>query len=139
MQGIVAETGGVNLSGTEWELAKLIGDYTRFVEGVQIQLTSIDNSLKEGNTRMSAIEAKQAQNNTCLFHADVISIIEKQKEKDEEHNKAIGDLKTEAAVVEARLSPSEKRQLNIASLSGVGSVTIWVITYVLKIVFHINL
>lgn len=121
------------------DLYKLIGSYENFSSQVLDQLQEVRQSLKDGDDRMSRIEQKVAAPTFCPAHPSIIAMLEKKDQKDEEHDKAIGKLKTDVAVVKYQLSPEDKRKLNIASLSGVGSLAVWAITYVLKIVFHINL
>jgi hypothetical protein len=120
------------------DLYKLIGSYENFSSQVLNQLEEIRNSLKEGNDRMSSIEAKQAENSTCLFHADVMAIIQKQREKDVEHDEKLGDLKTTTAVQEIKLNESEKKQLTIGAIGGGGSA-IYIVARLILGLFGIHL
>lgn len=110
------------------DLYKLVGKYEQFSSQVLEELREVQKSLKECNTRMSNIEARQSQNNTCLFHADVITLIEKQKKKDEEHDAKLGVLDKNAAVQEVKLNRVDQAKADAGALSAIYVVVKLILT-----------
>ncbi len=104
------------------DLYKLIGDYQRFTEGVLGRLNSIDSRLDAGDTRMGSIEQKIAIPTVYSYHEMIINKLDLKDKKDEEHDNAIGELRTTDAVQEVKLSSVDQAKANAGALSAVYTV-----------------
>ena len=81
--------------------------------------------LDRGDARMSAIEDKIAAP-SCVLHAGIVESVTLTRDKVEEHEKAIAELRTDTAVVKSTLSNTD--------LAKVGSIAGVIATVLVKVI-----
>jgi len=121
------------LSDETKDLYTLIGKYEEFSKQVLGRIDIIDGRMDSGDKRMGRIEQKIANPPVCPYHSIVINKLELKDQKDEEHDKAISEIKTENAVQEVKLNATQEKQLNVTT----GGTAILAVYQGLKLVLSI--
>ncbi len=86
------------------------------------------------NRRLDAIEKKLDEKLVCPFHEGVEKKLAELHEEGEGRQQKIGELEKQDIRFKAELTPLQKIQLNIGSVSGVGAILL----EILKSIFHLG-
>ena len=118
----------------EAELHEFMGEMREFKNTTERRLANQGTAIDNIRDKVAQV----ASSPVCVFHAEMLAEQKAQRERDLKQDGDISDLKVKDAVIEYRLSPSEKRQLNIASVGSLIGVAGWAISFILRTFFHIE-
>jgi hypothetical protein len=111
----------------EYELREFMGEMKEFKNTTERRLDS-------QSEKLDLLKDKVQSNPVCMFHADTMAKIEDQRRVDIKHDAELAEVRKENAIIEVKLTPTEKAQLNAASI-GTIILGIW---EVVRYVFHIT-
>jgi hypothetical protein len=110
----------------EAELHEFMGEMREFK-------STTERRLSNQGTSIDSIRDRVNNQPVCVFHAEMLAEQKLQRDRDLKHDEQIGDLKTQNAVIEYKLSPREAAQLNVASI-GAALLGLWeVVKFIFKI------